>query len=343
MDTFLSLPENERRLYCEQAQARLGLSPLGIEKDFWVCWILRELIRLPEWGPHFTFKGGTSLSKCWKLIDRFSEDIDIVIDRGFLGFSRTDSPATAPSVKQRSRRLKKLRSVCQTRIQDELKTMLEARICASLPPNMTWSLVPDESDPDKQSLLFQYPAALGTAASYMKQVVRIEMGARSDTEPSESPEIQPYLAEAFPDLFRSSFFAVRTVAPERTFWEKAMLLHEETYRPSDRLRKAGLARHYYDLWCLITKGIAERAMGAPGLFDQIAQHRAVFFRQNWMDYDTLRPATLRLLPLESQRAEWNADYEAMRREMFFGEQPVFSEILRIVGDFQKRVNHEVAW
>jgi hypothetical protein len=321
----------------------LGLSPVGIEKDFWVCWILRELVRLPEWGPRFTFKGGTSLSKCWKLIDRFSEDIDIVIDRDFLGFGGTDSPAAASSTKQRKRRLEKLKSICQMRIQGELKSILEARIRTSLPSNMAWSLITDESDPDKQTILFQYPVALGAAASYMKQAVRIEMGARSDTEPSGAPVIQSYLAEAFPDLFGSSLFAVRTVAPERTFWEKAMLLHEETYRPAGKRRKAGLARHYYDIWCLITKGIAERAMEVSGLFDQVAQHRAVFFRQNWMDYDTLRPTTLRLLPLESRRAEWNADYEAMRHEMFFGEQPAFSEILRIVGDFQERINREIAW
>lgn len=342
MDAFLSLPEIERRLYCEQAQARLGLSPAGIEKDFWVCWILRELVSLPEWGPRFTFKGGTSLSKCWKLIDRFSEDIDIVIDRGFLGFGGADSPAAAPGTKQRKRRLEKLKSICQTRIQGELKSILEAKVRAALPSNAAWSLIPDESDPDRQTLLFQYPAALGTAASYMRQVVRIEMGARSDTEPSETPEIQPYLAVVFPDLLGQSLFAVRTVAPERTFWEKAMLLHEETYRPAGKRRKAGLARHYYDLWCLITKGIAEKAMAASGLFDQVAQHRAIFFRQNWMDYNTLRPATLRLLPIESQRAEWNADYEAMRQEMFFGDHPAFSEILSVVGNFQERVNHSAA-
>ena len=343
MDSFIALPEAERRTYCEQAQAKLGLPPSGIEKDFWVCWVLRELIRLPDWGPRFSFKGGTSLSKGWKLIDRFSEDLDIVIDREFLGFGGEMSPEAATGAKGIKRRLKELKATCQVRIHEDLKPRLDGRFRTALPTGTAWSLMPDESDPDRQTLLFGYPGVFTSSATYLRPVVKIEMGARSDTEPSEQPVIQTYLAEAFPKLLKESSFVARTVAQERTFWEKAMLLHEETYRPRDKHRNARLARHYYDLWCLISKGVGDRALKAEGLFKRVAKHRALFFHQNWMDYATLRPESLRLVPLEDQLTEWRTDYNAMRGEMFFGEPPPFAEILRVVGEFQERVRHSGMW
>jgi hypothetical protein len=133
-------------------------------------------------------------------------------------------------------------------------------------------------------------------------------------------------------------FDIRTLAAERTFWEKAMLLHEETFRPEDRPRKARLARHYYDLWCLITRGIAERAAADLTLFHRVAEHREMFFRISWVDYATLRPGSLRLLPPPRDLDAWRRDYEQMRGPMFFGHMPSFEEILRVVGDFAEHFN-----
>lgn len=340
MEPFLNLPDERRRALCEEARTRLGLASVSIEKDFWVCWTLRELFGLPGWGPHLTFKGGTSLSKAWDLIDRFSEDIDIVIDRDFLGFGGEASPEAAPSKKQRKARLEALKAECQRRIHAELLPTLEARFRQVLPAGLVWSLAPAtaDEDPDRQTLLFQFPSVLATASDYVRPVVKIEMGARSDTEPAESPVIRPYLADAFPALLGPSDVHVRALAPERTFWEKAMLLHEETYRPAGKARKARLARHYYDLWCLITKGVAAKAVATPGLFERVAAHREVFFNWSWMDYTTLHPGRLRLVPLEAQLPEWRHDYDSMSREMFVGDVPAFDEILRVVGEFERGFN-----
>jgi predicted nucleotidyltransferase component of viral defense system len=103
MDSFLKQPVQRQRVIYEEAGRRLGLSAGSVEKDLWVCWTLRALFRLPASGPQLTFKGGTSLSKGWNLIDRFSEDIDIVINREFLGFGGADDPQDAPSNKQRAK------------------------------------------------------------------------------------------------------------------------------------------------------------------------------------------------------------------------------------------------
>jgi hypothetical protein len=332
MNEFLRLPAERRRLLCEEGQQRLGLTPASIEKDFWVCWTLRELFGLPQWGKHLTFKGGTSLSKGWRLISRFSEDIDVVIDREHLGFG-----GDTLSGKQQKRLVKE----CSRRIREELGPSLESRLRETLPDIMDWRLKPAdaEEDPDQQTLLFHYPSVFTDNVGYVRPVVKIEMGARSETEPVENPIIKPYLAEAFPDLLGKSAFVLKTVAAERTFWEKAMLLHEEGFRPTDKPRRTRLSRHYYDLWCLIRKGIAAQATTDPELFNRVARHRQIFFKIRWVNYNTLRKGTLSLLPPLAQLNDWRRDYEAMRKEMFFDEPPSFDEVLAVIRQFEEAFNH----
>jgi len=338
--TFISMSKKDRGRFCKETEGKIGLPAASIEKDFWVCWTLEHLFTLPQWGEHLTFKGGTSLSKGWKLIDRFSEDIDIVITRDFLGFGGTKAPEAAPSKKQTKLRLEALKTECRKRISEELQPALEQTIAASLPAGEKWQLTPAsiDEDPDQQTLLFHYPETLAETSAYLRPIVKIEMGARSDTEPAEKPQIIPYLAEAFPEVFGPCSFEVRVLAPERTFWEKAMLLHEETYRPAGKTRKPRLARHYYDLWCLIKKGIAARAVQHKDIFIRTAKHREVYFNWSWMDYTSLKQGTLRILPLKEQEASWRQDYQAMAGEMFFGDIPGFNEILQVIGEFERSFN-----
>lgn len=339
MKEFLAMSEERRRLVCTEAGAQLNLFEIAVEKDFWVCWTLRKLFELPEWGEHLTFKGGTSLSKCWNLIERFSEDIDIVIDRGALGFGGDDAPERAPSKKQTSKRLKALRDACQQNIRDMIHPALIDMISSDLPSMLEWSLEPDPDDPDGQTLLLFYPTAFPEQVAYLRRAVKIEMGARSDTDPAESVEIKPYISFAFPDLLSGPGTDVRAVMPRRTFWEKAMLLHEETFRPEFNSRRRGaMARHYYDLYRLIQAGIGDEAAQDIDLFQRVAAHRQVFFRYTWFDYSTLSLDRLRMVPTEADRSAWQADYENMQREMFYGDVPTFEEILAVVGEFQARLN-----
>lgn len=331
MDAYIALSPDDQRLYCDQAQTRLNLPATSIEKDFWVCWTLRELFRLPKWGEHFAFKGGTSLSKAWKLIERFSEDIDVVISREFLGFGGETLS---------NNRQKKLIKKCSESIHKELFPILVEHISGLLPKTAKWNLSPAEvtEDSDQQTLLFAYPSVFPDAPKYVRQIVKIEMGARSDTEPSESPSLTPYLSDAFPEQLGKTAFHIKTVAARRTFWDKAMLLHEETFRPADKPRKRPLARHYYDLWSLIRKGIADEAVADVGLFDRVATHRQMFFTYGWMNYATLKPGSLKLQPHGDQLATWRSDYAEMQKEMFFGDAPDFDEILRVVGEFETKFN-----
>jgi hypothetical protein len=191
--TFLTFSAERQRLIYEEGYQKLGLVPASIEKDFWICFILRELFSLSSWARYLTFKGGTSLSKGWKHISRFSEDVDVVIDRAHLGF---DGEILG------SKKRKRLTKECSRSIQKELRPELAQRLFQIIPGDMAGELVSadDTEDPDKQTLLFNYRSFFSGSFAYLRPVVKIELGARSETEPVESPTIRPYLAEAFPSL-----------------------------------------------------------------------------------------------------------------------------------------------
>ncbi len=260
-----------------------------------------------------------------------------MLDRTTLGFGGEGAPETAPSQKQRAKRLDALRGACQTYIRDTLLPELERQVRAASVEAGRWRLEMDPDDVDAQTVLVHYPA-VAARGDYIRPVVKIELGARSDTEPSAEPRIAPYLAEALPDVTGDCAFTVRTVAPERTVWEKVALLHEEAHRTSDAPPKARLARHYYDVWALIQAGIAERAMADPTLFARVAAHRVVFFRKSQAAQASLRPGRLRIVPSDARRAAWKQDYEAMREAMFFGEAPALDDVLAEVASFERRFN-----
>ena len=343
MDAFARLPASERRLACLATADAKRLQAASVDKDFWVCWTLREVFNISGIGKHLTFKGGTSLSKAWGLIERFSEDIDIVVDKDVLGFAGDASPDQATGSNERRRRLDRLMQTCRLWVQGTLKPALEKNFTERFGSSEGWLLEVDPDMGDGQCLLFHYPSAFSSAeAGYVRPVVKIELGARSDHWPSETRTITPYVAEVLPKAVPDANFKVAALAPERTFWEKAMLLHEETFRPADKPRKERMARHYYDVWCLITRGVADRAATDQVLFARVAEHRQIFFRLGWVDYATLQPGTLRLAPPADHRAAWQQDYEEMAETMFYGDRPAFDEILRAVGDFESRFNQAAA-
>jgi len=153
MNSFLALPPARRRNAFLQMEEEMGLQAFSVEKDFWVCWTLRKLFALPGVGEHLTFKGGTSLSKAWGLIERFSEDVDIIVAKEPIGFGGDAAPDKAPSKKQSRSRLEKLQSACREWVQGCLQPALRSQIAGALGPG-GWSLEVDAAVADGQCLLF---------------------------------------------------------------------------------------------------------------------------------------------------------------------------------------------
>ena len=338
MEQFLRLPREERHLYFVQTAERLRLSPQIVEKDFWVCWTLQALFALPGLGETLIFKGGTSLSKVYRIIERFSEDIDVSIDRASLGFGGDQDPAAAASTKERERRIDRLKAACQRTVVENVQPALATVIAALGGEAGGRSLLLDEDDPDRQTLLFTYPARVpAPARAYLRPVVRIEMGARSDHWPSEHAPMAPYVAQAFPAAFRAPAVVVKVLAVTRTFWEKATLLHAEHHRPPTKAMPPRLSRHYYDLARLIVAGVGEQAVADLELLQRVVAHKTVFFQSGWARYAEAQRGSLRLVPTPVRASALAADYDSMR-EMFFGERLAFAEVLRVLGEWEAHFN-----
>jgi hypothetical protein len=271
---------------------------------------LRELFALPGIGNMLIFKGGTSLSKAYRLIERFSEDVDVSMDRAGLGFGdEASDPEAVISGKERRRRIHRLKETCQHKIVDDLRPMMSKIIEAALGDARGWSLTVDEDDPDYQTLLYTYPSSLPEATgAYIRPAVKIEMGARSDHWPSDQVRIAPYVAEQFPAAFETTDFIVKVLAAERTFWEKATLLQAEYHRPPDKEIPLRLSRHYYDMSRLILSGIGEKAAGLPELLQRVVEHKKVFFSSRWAHYDEAIRGSLRLTPHPGRIRQLEEDY-----------------------------------
>ncbi len=340
MDTVLQLSPRQRVELFEQTTQATGMDAVIVEKDFWVCWTLKELFALPAMGEHLIFKGGTSLSKVFKIIERFSEDIDVSIDRGFLGFGGTNEPEAGTSNKEKQRRIEALKTACQKKITNELLPALEAAIRAKVGRAEKWTLRSDDEDPDQQTLLFEYPTSFAAnATGYIRRLVKIEMGARADHWPSETKTITPYVAEQFPQGFKAPSCAVKVLSAERTFWEKATILHAEYHRPAEKPMPERFSRHYCDFYELIRKGVATSATAKPELLARVVQHKSLFFKSSWARHGEAVKGSLRIAPPEHRVKALRDDYAKMQ-QMFFGEPPEFDNIIARLQRWEREFNQE---
>lgn len=340
MDTVLQLTSKQRVELFESAALKTGMDAVILEKDFWVCWTLKELFRLPTIGEHLIFKGGTSLSKVFKIIERFSEDIDVSIDRTFLGFGGVNEPEAGASNKEKQRRIEALKAACQRKIAGELLPTLQVTIKSKVRRDDKWSLRSDDEDPDKQTLLFDYPTSFAPdATGYIRRAVKIEMGARADHWPCETKTVTPYVAEQFPQGFQEASYAIKVLAVERTFWEKATILHAEFHRPVDKPMPERFSRHYGDFYELIHKGVSKSATAKLDLLARVGEHKNLFFKSSWAKYGEATKGTLRVAPPEQRLKALRDDYVKMH-QMFFGEQPEFETIIALLNQWESDFNQK---
>ena len=328
--SFLALSERDRRDVFESAARRLDTLSGHVEKDFWVCLVLDALYnRLPDGHPKLLFKGGTSLSKAFGLIRRFSEDIDLVVHRGDLGFVGDRDPTIVGGLSNRKRNalVRELARACDGYVLGDLTASLKKTLGELVEGG---EVVPDEDDGDGRTLLVSYPTLYpGGDTSYVSPRVKIEAGARSALEPSMTCAVRPYVADDLPDW---SFDAgnVVTIAPERTYWEKLLILHgmycgyrDEKRLPADKDR---ISRHYYDAAMMTASEIGESALSDEGLLEAVRNHNLVAFRQAWKRFEEAVPGSVRLVPQPGLRTAIERDYRAMQ-DMILGDAPAFEWIV----------------
>lgn len=348
MDKVALLARRERAALFGETGATLGVANTIIEKDFWVCWTLKRLFELPSADTGtLVFKGGTSLSKAYGAIRRFSEDIDLSYDRTDLGYTGDRDPQKeGMSKKQAKKLIDELARDVQRHIAETLLPALRAAIANQLgePTKQEWSLEIDAED--AQTVNFRYPTVLGgrdyAGMAYITPRVKLELGARGDPWPIEKRTIRPYAAEEYPRFFQDPDSTVTVLSARRTFWEKATALHMEAHRPVDSPTPSYFSRHYYDLAMLLDTDEGKAAATDFELLLQVASHKATFFASAWASYDTARPGTLCLMPSEARITDLRADYRAMEPMMFDKDVPTFEDILAQIGNLQDAINGESA-
>ena len=334
MDKFLLLKNADKKVYFEVVAHELGVRSQLVEKDFWVCWILKILFSLPASGSHLTFKGGTSLSKCYNLIKRFSEDVDISIERTFLTSKESIEPDRQQGTKENQRRLGRLKQMCQEKIADVIIPELENKICSTLTDAGKWGIRLDPDDSDNQTVLFTYPSVIDNGkGGYVQPIVKIELGARSDHWPVEMRCVKPYVSNAGGKVIIEGT-QVRVLGAERTFWEKATILHAIGHGSKLRTR---MSRHYYDLSEMVASPIYGKAIENIDLLIKVAEHKALFFKDTKARYELAKPGSLRLVPQDEHLVQLNDDYRQMQ-EMFFEDQPPFESVLERLKTTEEEIN-----
>jgi hypothetical protein len=332
--------ETQAGLFTTTAQ-RLGTTPQNVEKDFWVCWTLDALFNGLPPGPRLLFKGGTSLSKGFGLIRRFSEDIDVTVFRDDLGEGYSVEQLQAMSGKKRLAALDAIRAACEAHIGGPLLEQL-SRVAteASQRNGIKFGRLRVELDKeDSQTLLLTYPTSTGRDP-YVDKRVRIESGAKSALDPNSARTVTPYLAEDVPDA-DLNVPNVTIVDADRTFWDKVVILHglRRWFEIRGVLKGGGhrISRHYYDLHQLMLSETGKHALANPALGTDCVAHARMFFNRPDFDLASAQPPSFVLVPEGDMYGDLRRDYAAMSG-MIFGDAPRFDDVIESIAELQSIVN-----
>jgi hypothetical protein len=330
MDRIATGPAADRRDLFSETASRLGMNPAIVEKDFWVCWILKHLFAEPILKDQMVFKGGTSLSKVFGLIDRFSEDIDLILDWRLLGYGHDEGNDPYQAIQSKTK---------QSRYNQEMNAKAAAYIRGTLLGQLSQlfaaisGIAASIDEDDSHTVNVIYPAAF--LAEYIRPAVRLEIGPLASWIPSSAHTIRAYAAQSFPGAFNDPVCAVVAIDADRTFWEKATILHQEAHRPG--IIPVRYARHYYDLFKLADSPVKQAALSDLALLRSVVEFKERFYYSSWAHYDLAKPGSFRLSPPQSQIAALERDYREMR-DMFYREPPEFAEILAGMRALEQEIN-----
>lgn len=321
--SWLHLSLEERQTILANVAEEKGIPDNAVEKDFWVSMVLKAIFSLPC-SEGIVFKGGTSLGKCWDLIERFSEDCDLAIDRSVLGFGKELNGT------QRNKLRKKSKTFVDNTLVVELEKALDelglsGHFSLDNPPTK-------ESDKDPVEFFVEYNSVLPEKNPYIAERVKIEIGCRSLTEPFERIGMRSMIEDAYPnEPFSEPLFEVPTVLPGKTFLEKVFLLHEEFNRPGGGGNVSRLTRHFYDIEKMMDKEFAIEAMNNESLYSGIVEHRSKFTAWNGLDYQSHHPSTISFLPPEFLTEALKDDYKKMQEGFIYRNSLPYEELIeRIV-------------
>jgi Nucleotidyl transferase AbiEii toxin, Type IV TA system len=317
----------------------MAASSVMVEKDFWVCWLLGLLFADAELAPHLVFKGGTSLSKVYGVIDRFSEDIDLSMSPALVGADE----AAFEEIKSRTQRdaaLSRMQAQCGERTRTLLMPRLEAAIVEHLGARKgraPWLRYEDDPVARSPVVHFEYPSAEGGGFDYLRREVKLELGSLTDQRPTEQHTVRAWVVHDFPAAFTDWHCEVTALELPRTFWEKATILHAEHHRPEDQATPDRYARHYSDMARLLGQESAGAMLADHALCARVVEWKSRVFARQWARYDLAKSGTFRLLPPVPRLATLTRDYAQMRA-MFLAAPPEFDAVLGVLEAAERTLN-----
>ena len=330
MRNIAKIKENDRKALFHNTAAKMGMTDAIIEKDFWVCYMLDYLFHRCAWKDNIAFKGGTSLSKAYGLIERFSEDIDLILDWRVLGYGINE-----PWEKRSNTKQDIFNKEANTRAEEFLRDTFLPSVISDLTAELgeTIRCFIDEDDP--QTVKIAYPNSFADMS--ILQEIRLEIGALAAWTPVKVADITPYAAQEYGRLFKQPSTDILTVLPERTFWEKVTILHREAFREADRPFPSRYSRHYYDLYRMMQTEVKDNALADNDLLTRVVEFKDKFYRCPWARYDLAKRGSMRLMPPDYNLDKLRDDYEHMQN-MLFGEKPSFEEIMDGIAKLEAEIN-----
>ena len=322
------LDKEEKQTVLSNTRKKVKFPLYIVEKDWWVVQTLRLVSRM-DIAEHIVFKGGTSLSKAWGLIDRFSEDIDLAINREFFGFSGDISRT----------QVGKLKNVSKKYISNNFLLSLQKAFDDAGIKDIQLSVMDEKApDDDPVKIAIAYPT-VSEYSSYVQPRVLLEIGSRSLMEPSSLRSFRSMIGQTFPELpFADTDVSIRCVNPERTFLEKLFLLHEEHQRPKEKMKIKGKSRHFYDIYRIAQTDYADKAIADKELYQSIVTHRERFTKLTGVDYTSHFPPNLNPIPPAELMPEWERDYVEIQGQMIAGESVSFDRLMQVLKRIVDTIN-----
>lgn len=329
-DNFFDLPEKTQHSILEGAATKLNVKSQILEKDIWICWVLQKLFTLPI---PMVFKGGTSLSKAFNLIDRFSEDVDVTVDyRRLLPDIDLSSEISKSALKKLRAQLEAMLNQC---VRNEILPFLAECLKMDFPRH---DIRLDLSE-DGQKLRVHYPTLFEGGEGYLQSNVLVEFGGCNSIQPNDTYSIKTILSETVEGLVLP-VAQVKVLNPSRTFWGKATLIHVECHRGRLNLSPDRLSRHWYDLAQLSQSWVGERAISDRELLENVIVHKKAFFNASYANYDDCLNGKLRLVPSNDEISNLKADFLKMLNSgMFSRGSQSFDALIAILRELELKINN----
>ncbi len=324
--------ETDRSVLFLRTAELTNLKPMIVEKDFWVCFMLDYLFHDCSYKNVFSFKGGTSLSKSYHVIERFSEDIDLILDWRKLDVENQEPWSDRSRTKQDIYN-KQINHRAAEFYADELVPTMN-RDLKEILGDGNWVAV-DELD--EMIVNFYYPHIFNT--DYIRPVVRLEIGPLAEWLPSHETVIMSFAAEKYPSFFEQRETSILTIDVERTFWEKATIMHKLANFPEEKPLPARYARHMYDIYSMGNSWVKDKAFARKELLEQDVLFKNKFYYTKSAHYETATLSDIMIVPPERVKKPLEEDYLAMR-SMIYGNMPDFTEIIQYLEVLEKEI-HEL--